>query len=200
MPNLPNTVSQYLRHIARIADLPSFASTVAIGMDGHGAAYNFDNLSVHSGRGTRPPTKTIEFRQYRGTLNGREVVPWVEFVLSMIRFAETRDTSLEEYLDSCMTHMQDPRFGAKALFQLLNLPQHARDYFLDVLEDDLHEIEGEVSMFRAFMEAIVTRRSEDSRQDRVRAKILERIRRGLMGNIEVGDVAEFGKELSRSWV
>jgi len=69
---------------------------VAIEYNGHFdrfMAYNFTNLVFGNGR------KTVEFRQFEGTMDGAEVANWVRCCLDLVQFAkETSKNAMRAFL------------------------------------------------------------------------------------------------------
>lgn len=74
-------------------------------------------------------TNTIEFRQHAGVMTFEEILPWIDFVQALVRYAHSE--TAEGVRDVCAIAANDPDFKLKGLFELLNVSQETQSYYLN---------------------------------------------------------------------
>ena len=96
-------------------------------------AVNFSHLDNENGEmvedGGKPRKQTIEFRQHKGTPYPLVILRWVEFVLGLVRFANTvSDSHLMYVVMTHLHHWPDEGYSFEELLRIIGC-EHLIDYY-----------------------------------------------------------------------
>ncbi|KAI7283101.1 hypothetical protein KC345_g3094 [Hortaea werneckii] len=92
-----------------IQNAPTILDLHSLMANGHESTISIGNLCVFPWDGESPDKKmTIEFRQHAGTLDVQQVLSWVDFVISAIRYSHDR----QGHEQMANTRFSDPDYDA----------------------------------------------------------------------------------------
>lgn len=93
------------------------------GWTSHTSTLNLSNLTQRK--------TTVEFRQHAGTLHASEILPWIDFCVSLVKFANSR--SEDEISQLCAGEWSVPTHNANDLLQTIGVSDDTKTHYAKVV-------------------------------------------------------------------
>jgi hypothetical protein len=132
---------------------------------------------------------TIEFRQHAAVKGAKEALPWIDFVQTLVKYADS--TSLKDVTSECERAASDPFLGLPYLFELLHVEQETQHYYLSRFNETIQcsidaarmkvESFGPGDPFRNIPLYLLKDRAEDYALDNVKNAIRKKFEKGGYG-------------------
>ncbi|RMY79703.1 hypothetical protein D0862_13064 [Hortaea werneckii] len=144
-----------------IQNAPTVLALHSLMATGHESTINLANISVFPWEGESPDKKmTIEFRQHDGTLDVQQVLSWVDFVISAIKYSH--DTQHHEQMAN--SSFSDPEYDAIDLLAELGCnEQTVQHYTFKIHGDDAGELYADSTKIAALHEISELSTTEEGR-------------------------------------
>lgn len=157
---------------------------------GHCCAVNLENM-ISDGHELVKPKNTIEFRAHPGSLDTRELVPWVEVCGKMVeRSANSTSADTVDYL---LANWANPSFTFVDLLLDMEVSANTHDFYQDMLNTDEYaqdrydatmereKLYPQADVLSPLVELVETRRRKERTRRYVDEKIRRKFESGLYG-------------------
>ncbi|GAB1737283.1 hypothetical protein NU219Hw_g1211t1 [Hortaea werneckii] len=144
-----------------IQNAPTVLALHSLMATGHESTINLANISVFPWEGESPDKKmTIEFRQHDGTLDVQQVLSWVDFVISAIKYSHDK----QHHEQMANSSFSDPEYDAIDLLAELGCnEQTVQHYTFKLHGDDAGELYADSTKIAAHHEISELSTTEEGR-------------------------------------
>ncbi|KAI6902080.1 hypothetical protein KC318_g777 [Hortaea werneckii] len=113
-------------NVVVIQNAPTVLALNSLMANAHESSINIANIYVFPWDGESPDKKmTIELRQHAGTLDVQQVLSWVDFVISAMRYSHVK----QSYEQMANTRFSDPEYDAIDLLAELGCHEHTVQHY-----------------------------------------------------------------------